>query len=447
MFGGLIQMGELVVNQNLHPFLVFFVLCWAIFLVRILAARNHRAITLSDSASLPNITTSALIMTLGDEPDLFKKCLDSVKAQTVKFTEVFVVMDSNECSENLKVASGSGFRLFFDRVGNKRSAYAGAFKQSTGEIVAMLSGDTVYAENMLEEALKAFAYPKIGGVGFRQRIYDRDRNLIRKFADIMYSLRYKITYACLSSKGVLLCTTGETAFFRRAPIEKHLDEFVNESFWGRRCVIGDDRFLTSMVLKEGYDVVLQPSTEPSLTDCPNNLRDFVNQQLRWYRSNQRYSAKTLFQNWIPGKSPILKVHLAGFLILPYLWLVVLAWWVFNSLTRAYPVEILTASFVATLPIWLAGLLLAMFIKTSPHFAENRKDLYILPSYILFVILIIIPTFVYALITIRNQGSWETKRNGKSSNIWLLFFPALILLALPWMIWENLVPAPALAGSY
>ena len=414
MFGGFIQFAELVVNHNLHPFLVFFVFGWGIFLFRVLMARRNKAITLDNPKELPNLSTSALIMSFKDQPDIFEKSLASIKAQTVKFSEVFVVFDTKETTENIEIAKRSGFRIFFDEGGNKRSAYAGAFRESTGEIVAMLAGDTIYPENMLEEALKCFANPKIGGVGFRQRIYDRNKNLIRRFADIMYSLRYKIIYPCLSSRGVLLCTTGETAFFRRTPIEKHLDEFLNEFSWGKRCVIGDDRFLTSMVLKEGYDVVLQPSTEPALTDCPNTLKSFVNQQLRWYRSNQKYSAKTLFQNWIPGKSPVLKVHLAGFLILPYFWLAVVAWWVFNSLTRIYPVEILTASFLATLPLWVSGFFLAMSVKACPHLVENRQDWRTFPLYALFVVFVILPIFVYALITIRDQGSWETKRNEKSS---------------------------------
>lgn len=446
MIGGIIQAAELILNHRLHPFLVFFLLCWGIFLFRILLARRNKPIILGHSEEIPILRTTALIMSFGDKPELLKRCLASIKAQTIKFTEVFVVLDEKESKRNINIAKESGFKLFFDSGGNKRDAYAGAFKKSVGEVVAMLAGDTIYPENMLEESLKCFANPKIGGVAFQQQIVDKGETLIRRFANIMYTLRYRITYSCLSSKGVLLCTTGESAFFRREPVEKHLDEFLNETFCGRRCIIGDDRFLTSMVLKEGYDVVLQSSTEPALTDCPSSLRDFMNQQLRWYRSNQKYSAKTLFKNWIPNKSYALKVHLFGFLLLPYLWIAVVGWWIFNTSIHLYPVEVLKGSFTVLFPLWILGFFVAMSIKAFPHLKENRGDWHIFPLYALFVAFFIVPTFIYALITIRDQGGWGTKRKDKTKSRWHLFFPVLLVIGLPLIILEFLSPEVVFASG-
>ena len=414
MIGGILQFIELVKNYHLHPFLIFFVLSWGIFIIRIVMARRNKPIE-----AKPLVTTvtkrhnpaSALIMTFNDDPAILAKSLDSILNQSVKFNEVLVVMDKDEHQDNVDIVLNKGLEVYVDPVGNKRAAYVGAFRRTRGKIVAMLSGDTIYPSNMLEQAYVAFSDPKVGGVGFEQRILDKNRNLIRRFADIMYSLRYKITYSCLSSKRVLLCTTGETAFFRREPIEKHLDEFLNEKFLGKRCIIGDDRFLTSMVLKEGYDVVYQPTTEPALTDCPDTLTGYVHQQLRWYRSNQRYSFKTLVMNWIPDKPSLLKIHLFGFLVLPYLWCGVVGWWIFNSITHAYPLQVAVLPLVIGIPLWIIGFFLSQFIKASPHFIENKRDILILPLYAFFSSLVILPTFVYALLTIRNQGSWETKRNG------------------------------------
>lgn len=430
MFGGIVQFWELIVNHNLHPFLVFFLLVWGVFTFRIIMASRNKPLKEVPGAG-PQATVSALIMSYKDDPDILTKSLESVKSQSVPFDEIFVVMDAKESEKNIGLARQSGLNVLFDTGGNKRSAYAMAFRQSKGEIVAMLSGDTIYPRDMNREALKCFHHQNVGGVGFGQRIIDRNKNLIRRFADIMFSLRYKITYPCLSSRGALLCTTGETAFFRRAPIEKHLDEFLNERSWGKRCIIGDDRFLTSMVLKEGFKVVYQPMSEPILTDCPNTLTAFARQQVRWYRSNQKYSIKTLFQNWIPDQSPVLKIHLAGFLLMPYLWLAVFAWWLVNSATGLYPVEVVTWSFWLTLPIWALGFFIAMAIKASPHLLKEKRDLAIFPLYAIFVTLVILPLFVYAGVTVRDQGAWGTKRSSPSSRIsggsHLLIFLALAVV--------------------
>jgi hyaluronan synthase len=418
MIGGILQFIELIKTYHLHPFLVFFVLSWGMFILRIVMARRNKPI---ETLPLRNRFTrmenpvSALVMTYQDDPAILSKSLDSILNQTIPFSEILVVMDKDESEDNVAIVMSKGLRIGIDPVGNKRAAYAAAFKDTTGKIVAMLSGDTIYPSNMLEQAYVAFSDPKVGGVAFKQRIYDRNRNLIRRFADIMYSLRYKITYSCLSSKRVLLCTTGETAFYRREPIEKHLDDFLHETFLGKPCIIGDDRFLTSMVLKEGYDVVYQPTTEPALTDCPDTLTGFVQQQLRWYRSNQRYSFKTLVMNWIPDKHPLLKIHLFGFLVLPYLWCAVVAWWIGTSITHSYPVEVAVLPLAIGIPLWIVGFFAAQYIKTSPHLIENKKDVFILPLYALFTSFVILPTFVYALLTIRNQGSWNTKRTGNGGN--------------------------------
>jgi len=418
MIGGILQFIELFRSGHLYPFLIYFVLCWTLFTVRIVMARRNKPVKAEPTAaelSRSDNPISALVMTFHDDPAILTRSLDSIINQSVPFDEIVVVMDKDEKRENRDIILSKDLEIYVDPVGNKRAAYAAAFRQTRGKTVAMLSGDTVYPPNMVEQAHAAFADPHVGGVGFKQRIYNSEKNLIRRFADIMYDLRYKITYSCLSSKGVLLCTTGETAFFKREPVEKHLDEFLDEKFLGRPCIIGDDRFLTSMVLREGYRVVYQPTAEPAYTDCPSSFKAFVRQQLRWYRSNQRYSFKTLMMNWIPDKNPLLRIHLFGFLLLPYLWCAVVAWWIVNTVTQIYPVEIPLIPLLLGIPLWTLGFFLSQLIKTSPHFVEHRKDLLIFPLYALFCTFVILPTFVYALLTIRNQGSWETKRNVISGN--------------------------------
>lgn len=407
MFGAATQLLELIANHRLQPFLVFFCLTWSIFLLRLLFARRHRAVP--DSPDFDkHITTSAIMFTFRDDPALLRQSLESIKKQDTPFTEVIVAVDASETEDRLEIVRQSGFPIYVDREGNKRDALAGALPATTGEIVVQLAGDTIYPPDMTTNALIAFASdPKIGGVAFSQRIYDHERNLVRRFANVMYTLRFDFTYRALSSRRSLLCTTGETGFFRRAPIERNMEAFTHEYFMGRRCIIGDDRFLTSMVLKEGYSVVLHRSRSQVLTDCPNTLSGFMRQQMRWYRSNQRYSLKTIL-GWIPGRT-FLKVHLTAFMVLPYLWLALLGWWVVNARFNVYPVEIVRGTPAPVLTaLMVSGFLVTMLLKTSPHFLRHRGDLWLFPLYVLFATFVIMPCFAYALLTINDQGSWGTK---------------------------------------
>lgn len=449
MFGFITGVAEFINYHHLTPFLVFFLLTWGIFALRISLAHRNRPVIDSPTYN-KDLSTSAIVFTYHDDPKILIQSLASIKAQETPFTEVIVACDAQETEDRLTIIRASGFTLCIDSIGNKRDAFAAALKMSSGEIVVHLAGDTIYPPDMNQQALVAFASdPLVGAVAFRQAIYDHRRNLIRRFANIMYGLRFRITYPALSSRKSLLCTTGETGFFRREPIEKHMDEFINEYFMGKRCLIGDDRFLTSMVLKEGYQAIMQQS-QIVMTDCPNTFGGFVRQQLRWYRSNQRYSLKTLF-GWIPGRA-FLKTHLGAFMLLPYLWLGLLVWWILNAQFNLYPLEV-----IAHISPWViaaavfCGFFLAFFIKTSPHFWRNKEDYAVFVPYVIFSTFVVLPVFVYALLTIRNQGGWDTKRQGPPANravagIKLGFFILALLLVIPLILLELLSAHDALAGG-
>jgi hyaluronan synthase len=409
MIAGIIQLLELIMNYRLHPFLVFFALSWGIFAYRIYYSRKNKRY---DNPPV-RATTSAIVLTYHDKPEYLKRCLDSLRNQTVPFTEVILAMDPREGVENRLIAEGYadryGFKVVYDKGGNKRTAFAGAFKESRGEIVYMLAGDTIYPPNTVEETLRPFADPKVGATTLKQRIYERDRTLARRFADIMYNIRFLITYPSLSSKSIVICTTGEIGAFRREVIERHLDDFLTETFLGRRCILGDDRYLTSMVLKDGYGVVMQPIKEDVLTDSPDTMRGFVKQQLRWYRSGQRYSIKTLFLNWIPNKPAMLKIHCFSLLVMPYFFIGVIAWAALNSALHLYPVLIMEGFkglYAVLLPV--TGFYIAMSVKSAVHLKHHTEDWAVFPIYALFAVAVILPTFAYALLTIRNQEGWLTR---------------------------------------
>jgi len=405
MILGFLQFLELVIYHRLRPFLVFFVLCWSIFSYRIYYSKKHKKY----EGSPVNATTSGIVVTYHDDPKYLRKCLESLWSQTLPFTEIILAMDDREAEENRQIAQEYamqyGFKIVFDHEGNKRTAFAKAFKESSGDIIYMLAGDTLYPPNTVKETLIPFQNAKIGATTLKQRVYDADRTLVRRFGDILYNMRNLITEPSLSSKGVLVCTTGEIGAFRREIIERHLDDFLNESFLGRKCVLGDDRYLTSMVLKEGYDVVMQPTEEIVLTDSPDTLKGFIKQQLRWYRSGVKYSIKTLFFNWIPNKPSMLKIHCFNLLIMPYFFIIV----VFCGLLN--PTSLLIMSALQGFPsiiLSIIGFYLAIFVKSAVHFKAHRKDLKIFPIYVFFGVCVTLSIFVYATLTMWKQGEWLTK---------------------------------------
>jgi cellulose synthase/poly-beta-1,6-N-acetylglucosamine synthase-like glycosyltransferase len=416
MWTGILQTLELVFNHRLHVFLVFYILSWGIFAFRFRSARQNKVYQ-NDPIKT---SISAIVVSFRDKPKYLFKSLESIAKQRQCFNEVLLAMDHEDYEINKDIAwaysEAFHFKIVYDRNGNKRTAFAKAFKQSTGKIVYILAGDTIYPKNTTIETLKPFVDPKVGATTIKQRIYNREQSFARRFADIMYNLRFKVTYPAISSKGVLICTTGEIGAFRREILEKHIDDFLNETFMGKKCVLGDDRYLTSMVLKEGYSVVMQPTEEAVYTDAPDTFKGLIKQQLRWYRSGQKYTLQTLFLNWIPNKPAMLKIHCFALQIMPYFFGTVVIWGILNSFFHWDPVLIMKYFPAEPILLWIAGFYISMVVKTYTHLKDNKKDWLVFPAYAIFVAVVMLAVYAYALITLRKQGDWLTKTKSRSVSV-------------------------------
>jgi cellulose synthase/poly-beta-1,6-N-acetylglucosamine synthase-like glycosyltransferase len=173
MWTGLLQILEFVLNHRVHLFLIFYLLSWGIFALRFLSARKNK-VYLNDPV---DTSISAIVISFRDRPKYLYKSLNSIAKQRHRFDEVLLAMDHDDYEVNKDIAwayaEAFDFKIVYDRHGNKRTAFAKAFKQSSGEIVYVLAGDTIYPKNTTIETLRPFADPKVGATTIKQRIYDR----------------------------------------------------------------------------------------------------------------------------------------------------------------------------------------------------------------------------------------------------------------------------------
>ena len=63
-------------------------------------------------------------------------------------------------------------------VAGKRNALRVGDREGTGEVVVLVDSDTLWTDGTLEELLKPFIDPRVGGVTTRQRILDPERNFL-----------------------------------------------------------------------------------------------------------------------------------------------------------------------------------------------------------------------------------------------------------------------------
>src|SRR3954471_15729661 len=289
-------------------FMVFFAYVWVLWAVKSLAASRYRPWT--DPA--PALTTTVIVPVYNEPEPVFRRALASVVANWPN--EIIVVVDGGD-ADVARVASDYSDRVLrIDKVGKRRAIAAGlAASDQATDVVVVLDSDTIWEPGALEEMLKPFADPRVGGVTPRQAIFDVGSNAVRRFADWLEDLRYHLTVPAQSVFGQIGCLAGRTIAYRRAAFEPAVERLVRQSVLGIPLHVGDDRVLTNELLRTGWRTVYQ-STALVLTDAPSDWRTFWKQQLRWGRSSQRETFLSLRWLW---RRPVAFVSFATDIATPF----------------------------------------------------------------------------------------------------------------------------------
>ena len=81
----------------------------------------------------------------------------------------------------------------------------------------------------------------------------------------------------------LSCLSGRTAAYRRKILVGLLDDFTGETFLGQPCMSGEDKRLTTLVLKAGWKTQHQGDALVWST-FPPDFQTFLKQRIRWTRN-------------------------------------------------------------------------------------------------------------------------------------------------------------------
>ena len=107
------------------------------------------------------------------------------------------------------------------------------------------------------EMLRPFADPRVGGVTPRQAVFDPGDNPVRRLADWIEDIRYHLTVPAQSVFGQVGCLAGRTIAYRRTAFEPAVARLVRQTVLGVPQHVGDDRVLTSELLRGGWRTVYQ----------------------------------------------------------------------------------------------------------------------------------------------------------------------------------------------
>ncbi len=165
----------------------------------------------------------------------------------------------------------------------KRWGMAAGFVASKSDIIIQLDSDSYIDPKTLRDLVAPFRNEKVAAVCAYGEPKNADANIITRMQAAYYFMSFKILKAAESSYDTVFCCSGCCSAYRKKDVMPILYDWLAEKFLGRPATWGDDRALTSWLLKEGKKTVFA-SKALAYTIVPENFRQLMTQQLRWKKS-------------------------------------------------------------------------------------------------------------------------------------------------------------------
>ncbi len=283
----------------------------------------------------------------------------------------------------------------------KRHALYRGFHLATGEIFVTVDSDSIVKKDTLRNMVSPFALDqKCGAVAGNVRVLNNQKAIIPRMLNVSFVFSFEFIRSAQSQLGSVLCTPGALSAYRKKAVMACLPEWINQTFMGQPSDIGEDRAMTNMILKQGYEVKFQKNAYV-LTKLPEKYKGLYKMFIRWERSNVRENimmSKYVFKNFREGSTFGTRLLFVN-------------QWV--KLIMAYPFLVLMLSFILTHPVlFLSSTCLSILILSSfpaIFYAKKYKsaEAFWAYSYSLFYTFGLFWITPYAIATASRRG-WLTR---------------------------------------
>ena len=278
----------------------------------------------------------------------------------------------------------------------KKHAQMKGFSHATAEIIVLADSDS-YPQNpnAIREIVQPFQSNEIGGVCGHTDVANTD-TWLGKMQRLRYWSAFDRYKRSESITGSVICLSGCFSGVRHSALDKVKDEWFSQTFLGQRASYGDDRALTTLLLKHGYNTVYAPDAKAK-TIVPSTWKKFWRQQMRWEKS---YIRETLIGFKFMWRRPLAAfeyyigafVTWAGFVVAAY------TIWFRPIFTHG-----------TFLPwFYLVGLIIVSFLYAANYRRYNKDHLWIYaPVWSIVYAAVLIWRFPLALLDLR-KSDWKTR---------------------------------------
>jgi hyaluronan synthase len=184
--------------------------------------------------------------------------------------------------------------------GGKREALLHGFRMATGEVVVTVDSDSKLSKDAIANIVAPLVRDsQVAAVAGKVVVLNRYANFLTRLLSARFYVTFDLGRAAQSRFGAVLCCPGALAAYRRSALLEVIDSWSTQLFLGMPCTIGEDRALTTWLMRAGYRSVYQ-STAIVETLVPTTLRGMVKMFIRWERGNLREDfvmLPILFTRW------------------------------------------------------------------------------------------------------------------------------------------------------
>lgn len=343
---------------------------------------------------------SIIIPCYNEDKEYLIKCITSACSADYPNKEVIIVDDGSTDKDTCGVIKELGniypFLAFrFKENRGKRHAMALGFREAKGDILVTVDSDSIITSgDSIRELVKPLIDMRVGTVSGCILVNNAEKSFMTRVQDARYWIAFFIEKSSQNPYNSVTCASGPFSAYRREYLMEYLDKWENQVFLGKECTYGDDRGLTTLMLKDGYDVKFARDAI-LYTNVPETLGKFIKQQIRWKKSFIR-------ENWYLSKF-IYKRNVLMNIEFMFFWVVFISGYV----TKAVIISLFIFGSIEP-SRYIMMLLFVTFIHYTYAFIKSPgKRGYFGVLYGILNEFIFVWLFIYALATMRD-GKWGTR---------------------------------------
>ncbi len=277
----------------------------------------------------------------------------------------------------------------------KRHCMAAAAQTAIGDIITFVDSDSFIRRDAIKKIIRPFMNRKVAAATGRTDVENWNHNFLTKMQAFRYYIAFKLIKAAESLFGSVTCCPGCFSAYRKDALQTILGLWLRQKFLGTVATFGDDRSLTTYLLRKNFKIVYV-DTALCTTIVPEGWMHYLKQQARWKKSWIRETLIASVFMW--RKHPLMAASFYVAAIFPFVTPIV----TFNNV-------IYNPIFKDQFPLFYAAGLLLMCSVFALYYRFKRNDGLWFHGFVysVFYVLFLVWQMPYAILTLR-KNEWGTR---------------------------------------